>query len=102
MRLCVVPRGGDLLLLLLRWGSVSFNLGVVPVVCRARFVPDVACCSCRARSFCNALKSLLVSMCFLLARSGSHGPLEPVEDSSESDFMMFSIEGSMLMGVETS
>ena len=102
MRLCVAPRGGDLLLLLLRWGSVSFNLGVVSMVWRARFVPDAACCSFRARSFWNALRSLLVSLCFRLARSGSHGPLESVEESSESDFMIFSIEGSMLMGVEAS
>ena len=102
VRLCVAPRGGDLLLLLLRWGSVSRNMGVVPVVWRARFIPDVACCSCRARSFCNVLRSFLVSLCFRLARSGSHGPLESVEESSESDFMIFSIESSMLMGVETS
>ena len=102
MRLCVAPRGGDLLLLLLRWGSVSFNLGVVSMVWRAHFVPDVACCSFRARSFCNVFRILLVSLCFRLARSESHGPMDPVEESSKSDFMMFSIEGSMLMGVETS
>ena len=38
-------------------------------------------------------------MCFLLARSGSHGCLESVDESSVSDFMTFSADGSMLIGL---
>ena len=37
-----------------------------------------------------------------LARSGSHGCLESVDDSSVSDFMTFSADGSMLIGLELS
>ena len=38
--------------------------------------------------------------CFFLARSGSQAPLESVEELSVSEFLMFSSDGSMLMGLE--